>query len=165
MPAGLTADQLNDAWQRVEGIMRTIQQREDALDLRQKELQELADDIGRRWKDLGKRQLEIEAMQRALDGRIAEFQRTVRLVRDDEVQKLKRNATTLAAFERDKAAVLFEAAWQTHAGQDEMLRMLEFMEVDAVNEILGLLPNAMVQDVLEKRMTVSKEAKASNGRD
>ncbi|MFK7739083.1 MAG: hypothetical protein AB8H80_02080 [Planctomycetota bacterium] len=165
MPAGLTPAQLNEAWQRVDGIMRTIKQREEAQALKEKELQELADDIGRRWKDLGKRQLELEQMQRELDNKIASFERTVRLVRDDETVKLKRNADTLAAFEREKAAELLQQQWQSERGQDEILRLLEFMETDAVNEILQLLPNAMVQDVLEKRMTVSKEAKAKGKRD
>ena len=38
------------------------------------------------------------------------------------------------------------------------------MDKDAVNEILQQLPNAMVQDILQKRMQVSREAKPSGGR-
>lgn len=165
MPAGLTPGQLNEAWQRVDGILETIAQRETALDLREKQLQELADDISRRLKELGQERLRIEQMQRALDQKIGRFEQTVRLVRDDEVQKLRRYGASLAAFDREIAAELVEKQWLTTGGQDRLLRVFELMDSEAVNEILSLLPNAMVQDVLEKRMTVSKEAAPSAGRD
>ena len=49
------------------------------------------------------------------------------------------------------------------SGQDEILRVLEFMDKDAVNEILAELPNNVVQEILEKRMQISKEPKPSGG--
>lgn len=165
MPAGVTASQINEAWQSVKGVLATIDKRKVALDLREKGLQELADDISRRQKDLGDLQLAIEQMQKALDAKIARFERTVRLVKDDEVSKLKRNAETLASFESSKAAELVQQQWSSEKGQDEILRLLEFMEKESVNELLSQLPNPMVQDILEKRMQVSREAKASGGRD
>lgn len=165
MPSGLTPEQLNEAWQRVEGVLQAVKQRETALDLRETELQELADDISRRWKELGEERLKIEQMQRQLDAKIQKFQQTVTLVRNDEVALLKRNAETLAAFERSKAAELLEQQWTTERGQEEVLKLLEFMDKDAVTEILAALPNPLVQDILKKRLTVSKEAKPSGGRD
>ena len=161
MPSGLTPEQLNEAWQRVQGVMQEVELRRKGLDLRERELGELADDISRRWKELGEERLQIEQMQRALDQKIQKFERTVKLVRKDEEKLLKRNAETLAAFERSKAAELVQQQWKTERGQDEVLRLLEFMDKDAVNEILAELPNAMVQDVLKQRLRVSKEAKAS----
>jgi hypothetical protein len=158
MPAGLSADQLNDAWQRVQAVTDDIARRGTALDLREQNLRELADDISRRWKELGEERLQVEQMQRQLDQKIKQFEGTVTLVRNDEAALLKRNADTLAAFERQKAAELIEAQWATERGQNEVLKVLEFMQKDAVNEILAELPPAMVQDVLDKRLRVSKEA-------
>ena len=163
MPAGLTPEQLNEAWQRVQGVMQQVEQRKQALDLRDKELQELADDISRRWKQLGQERLQIEQMQRKLDAKIQEFQKTVKLVRNDEVAHLKRNAETMAAFERSKAAELVEQQWATEAGQVEILKLFEFMEKDAVNEVLAELPTPMVQDIMKKRMQVSREAVPRRG--
>ena len=165
MPAGMTPEQINEAWQSVKGVLDTIEKRKVALDLREKELQELADDISRRQKDLGDEQLRIEQMQKALDAKIARFQNTVILVKDEEVQKLKENAETLASFESSKAAELVQQQWSSERGQEEILRLLKFMEKEAVNEILAQLPNPMVQDILEKRLQVSGEAKATGNRD
>lgn len=160
MPSGLTPQQLNEAWQRVQGVMQELERKKQALDLRDQELRELADDISRRWKELGDERLQVEQMQRQLDAKIQQFQQTVRLVRNDEIALLKRNAETLAAFERSKAAELIEQQWASDKGQDEVLKLLEFMDKDAVNEILAALPNATVQDLLKKRLRVSKEAAA-----
>lgn len=164
MPAGLTPEQINETWQRVQGLMQKIEQKKTALALRETELQELAEDISRRWKELSERSLAVEGMQNDLDRKIEKFEETVKLVRNDEIQKLKRNAASLAAFERDKAAELVQQQWSTERGQDEVLRLFEVMDKEAVNEILAILPNAMVQDVLEKRMQVSKEAAPTGGR-
>lgn len=160
MPAGLTPDQLNEAWQRVQGVMTEIERRKVTLDLREQELQELADDISRRQTELGAERTKIDQLHRELDARIQKFQEQVKLVKNDEVASLKRNAQTLAAFEVAKAAEILQDQWRTEQGQDEILKVLEFMDKDRVNEILGLLPNAMVQDVLKKRMSVSKESTA-----
>lgn len=161
MPAALTAQELNEAWQRVQGVTQDLERKQQALDLRDQELRELADDISRRWKELGDERLQVEQMQRQLDAKIQQFQQTVRLVRNDEVALLKRNAETMAAFERSKAAELIEQQWTTDKGQDEVLKLFEFMDKDAVNEILAALPTATVQDILKKRLSVSKEAAAS----
>jgi len=163
MPAGLTPEKLNEAWKRVQGLQAKIDQRKTALDLREADLKELAEDISRRWKELSERSLAVETMQAQLDAKIAKFEKTVKLVKDEEIQKLKRNGASLAAFDRKKAAELVQQQWATERGQDEILRLFEVMEKDAVNEILAILPNAMVQDVLEKRMQVSREA-ATPGR-
>jgi hypothetical protein len=165
MPSGMTAEQINAAWQSVQGVLATIEQRKVALDLREKELHELADDISRRQKDLGALQLDIEQMQKALDAKIARFENTVILVKDEEVQKLKENAEIMASFESTKAAELVQQQWASERGQEEVLRLFKFMEKESVNEILAQLPNPMVQDILEKRMQVSREAKATGGRD
>lgn len=158
MPADLTPDQINEAWQRVQGVLADIEKRKTALDLREQELQELADDISRRQHELGRERTKIEERHRELDARMQKFQDQVKLVRNDEVAALKRNAETLASFEADKAAQLVMDQWKTERGQDEVLRTFEFMDKDAVNTILNALPNPMVQDVLKKRLRVSREA-------
>lgn len=160
MPAGLTAEQLNEAWQRVETLMAEIERRKTVLDLREQELQELADDIGRRQGDLGALRVEVEQMQRQLDARIQKFQEQVKLVRHDEVAALKRNAQTLASFEPEKAAELIQEQWKTDQGQTQVLKLLEFMDKDAVTEVLKVLPTPMTQDLLQKRLRVSKEPAA-----
>ena len=43
-----------------------------------------------------------------------------------------------------------------------MLKLLEFMDKDAMNEILKALPTPMVQDLLKKRLRISKEAVPSS---
>lgn len=158
MPAGLTPEQINDAWQRVQGVLTDIERRKTALDLREQELQELADDISRRQHELGRERTKIEERHRELEARIQKFQEQVKLVRNDEVASLKRNAETLASFEPTKAAELVQDQWKSDRGQDEVLRTFEFMDKDAVNSILDALPNGMVQDVLRKRLRVTKES-------
>lgn len=165
MPAGITPAELNAAWRRVQDAEAEVQQRQVSLDLREQELQELADDISRRQKGLGELQLSVENMHKQLDEKIARFERTVILVKDEEVAKLKENAATLASFESSKSAELVQQQWSTEAGQRAILRLLRFMEKESVNEILSDLPNPMVQDIMEKRMRVSREAAAPTGRD
>lgn len=157
MPAGVTPEQLDSAWRSVQQVMSDLTKRGQALDLREKELREFADDIARRQTELGKERLEIENLQRRLDERIDQFQEQVKLVRTDEVAGLKRNAQTIASFEPSKAAELVTEQWKLEAGQDEVLKTFEFMDREAVNAILEALPNAMIREVMQKRLKISKE--------
>nr|MCU0867746.1 hypothetical protein [Planctomycetota bacterium] len=100
-------------------------------------------------------------MQRQLDAKIQKFQEQVKLVRNDEAAALKRNAQTMASFEPAKAAEIIEDMWKTEKGQDEVLKLFEFMDKDAVNGILAVLPGPMTQDLLKKRLRVSKEPAAT----
>ncbi len=160
LPAGLTPDQINDAWQRVQALTTEIERRKVALDLQEQQLRELNEDVSRRQAALGKERVEIEQMHRDLDAKIEKFKDQVKLVRNDEVAALKRNAQTLASFEPSKAAELLEAQWKTEKGQDEVLKLLEFMDKDAVNAVLDALPKELTNDLLKKRLRVSKEATA-----
>jgi hypothetical protein len=157
MPAGLTPEQINVAWQKVQGLMADIDKRRIALELREQALEERESDISRRQAALGKERVELEQMQRQLDAKIQKFQEQVKMVRNDEAAALKRYATTLASFEPVKAAEIVEDMWKTEKGQDEVLKVFEFMDKDAVNGILALLPGPMTQDLLKKRLRVSKE--------
>lgn len=158
LPSGVTPEQINEAWQRVQGLLTDLERRKVALDLREQELQELHEETGRRQAALGKERVELEQMQRQLDAKINLFREQVKLVRNDEVAALKRNAQSLAAFEPEKAAQMLEAQWKLERGQDEMLKLLEFMDKDSVNEILKVLPPPVASDVMKKRMRVSREA-------
>ncbi|MEI6128798.1 MAG: hypothetical protein WCR59_01910 [Planctomycetota bacterium] len=157
MPAGLTPEKLNEAWARVQEVTADLEKRGKALDLRDRDLKLLADDIQRRWTELGKERSEVEGLQAKVDERIERFKEQVKLVRTDEVAGLKRNAQTLASLEPEKVAELIQAQWISDGGQDEVLKTLEFMSKDKVNEILAVLPNAMIRDLLQKRLKVSKE--------
>ena len=161
MPSGLTPEQINEAWQRVQGLVADIEKRRIALELREQALEERESDISRRQAALGKERVELEQMQRQLDAKIQKFQEQVKLVRNDEVAALKRNAQTLASFEPPKAAEIVQDQWKTEKGQDEVLKLMEFMDKDAVNEILKVLPVPLTQDLLKKRLRVSKESAAS----
>lgn len=157
MPAGITPEKLNEAWARVESVTQDLEKRSKALDLRERDLKLLADDIQRRWTELGKERAEIEALQAKVDDRIERFKEQVKLVRTDEVAGLKRNAQTLASLEPEKVAELIQEQWKNEGGQDEVLKTFEFMSKDKVNEILAVLPNTLIRDVLQKRLKVSKE--------
>ncbi len=161
MPSGLTPEQINEAWKRVEATMAELERRRTALDLREQELQELADDIGRRQRELSRERTEVEDLHRQLDRRIEKFQQQVKLVRNDEVAALKKNAASLSTWEPPKAAQMLEEQWKTDAGQTEILKLLEFMDKDKLDEILAALPTALAWDVMQKRMRVSKEAAPS----
>ena len=163
MPAGLTPEQLNDAYERVKVILADLEKRNTALELRERELQVLAEDGLRRQREIADERLRVETLGRQLDERIAKFQEQVKMVRNDEVAALKRNAQTLASFERSKAAELLAEQWRTDKGQDEVLKTFEFMDKDAVNEIINAMPNPMVQDLMKKRLRVAKEATPSAG--
>jgi hypothetical protein len=160
MPSGITAEKLNEAWQRVQDALLDVERRSKALDLREHDLKLLGDDIQRRWTELGKERAEIEALQARVDEKLDRFKEQVKLVRNDEVAGLKRNAQTLASFEPSKAAELVQEQWKMEGGQDEVLKTLEFMQKDAVNAMLAALPNPMIRDVLQKRLHVSKEPAA-----
>ncbi len=156
MPSGLTPEKLNEAWVKVQTVMADLDKRAQALDLREKELREFGDDIARRQTELGKERLEVESMQRQLDERIEQFQQQVKLVRTDEVAGLTRNAQTLSSFEPSKAVELIKDQWRTEAGQDEVLKTLEFMDKEAVDAILAAMDNALVREVMQKRLKISK---------
>jgi hypothetical protein len=158
MPSGFTPEQLNEAWQRVRDAQGDLDRRRIALELREQELQDLADEVGRRQQDLARERTKIVELHRDLDQRIEKFQDQVKLVRNDEVAALKRNAQMLAAFEPSKTAELIQEQWKTEKGQDEVLKTLEFMDKERVNEIVAVLPNPMIQELLKKRLRVSKEA-------
>lgn len=158
MPAGISPEQLNEAWERVQLELEDLGKRKTALDLREKELQELADDVSRRHLELGRMREDIVSAQRRLDERIRKFQDQVKLVRNDEVEALRRNAKTLESFEAQKAAELIQQQWKTDDGQTEVLKTFEFMQKDKVNEIIQMLDNALIRDVLKKRLLVSKES-------
>lgn len=160
LPAGVTPEQINDAWQRVQAQLADLDRRKVVLDQQEQQLRELGEDISRRQVALGKERVEVEQMQRQLDAKITKFQETVTLVRADEAAALKRNAQTLTAFEPSKAAELLEAQWKTEKGQDEALKLMEFMDKDALNEILAALPGPTTADILKKRLRVAKEPAA-----
>jgi hypothetical protein len=161
MPAGLTPEQINDAWNRVQGLLADIDKRKQALDLREQDLQLLADDIDRRLRVLAEQRLALETKMRQLDDRIAKFQEQVKLVRNDEVAALKNNAKTMETFDASLAADLIAEQWRTEKGQEEVLKMLSFMNKEKESEILQLLPKPVVQDLMNKRLRVSREATPS----
>lgn len=163
MPAGLSPEQINDAWQRVQGVLTDLEQRKAVLDQREKDLQILADDIDLRRRKVAEKLLEIENEGKKLDARIAKFQEQVKLVRIDEVAALKRNAQTYAAFEPSRTAELVGELWRTDKGQEEVLKTFEFMDKEAVNRILEALPNPTVQEVLRKRLRISREQAPAAG--
>ncbi|MBM3962563.1 MAG: hypothetical protein FJ306_11770 [Planctomycetes bacterium] len=160
LPAGVSADQINEAWQRAQAQIAELDRRKAVLDQQEQQMREIGDDVSRRQAALGKERVEVEQMQRQLDARIQKFQQTVTLVRADEAAALKRNAQTLTSFEPAKAAELLEAQWKTERGQEEALKLMEFMDKDALNEILAAMPAATTADVLKKRLRVTKEAAA-----
>lgn len=161
MPSGLTADQLNAAWAKVKEVQADLDKRKASLDLREQSLQMLNEDVSKRQKDLAAERLALETKMRELDERIAKFQEQVKLVRNDEIAGLKKNAQTYASFEPSKSAELLAAQWSSEKGQEEVLKTLEFMDKDKVNEILNAMTNPMVQEVMRKRLRVSREAAPS----
>lgn len=164
MPAGLTTEQINEAWQRVQAELEAIERRKTQLELREQELQELAADVTRRQKELGHERTRIAEEHLRLDARIEKFEQQVKVVRKDEASALKRNAMTLSALGASKAAELIADQWKTDRGQDEVLKLLEFMDEDDLAGILELLPTALVQDLMSKRLRVGKEAAPSGSR-
>ncbi len=157
LPAGVTPEQLNAAWKRVQDGLAEIERRTKAVEIKEQELREFSEDLARRQTEVGKERAEVEGMHRRLDERIEQFQDQIKLVRNDEVAGLKRNAQHLANFEPTKAVEIITDQWKTDAGQVEVLKLLEFMSKDDVDEILGVMPTALVRDVMQKRLKVTKE--------
>lgn len=157
MPAGLSAKQIDEAWQRVQAATRELEHRRQAQELRERELQMLADDIARRQTEVGKERSEVESLQRQLDERMEAFRQQVKMVRSDEAAGLKRYAQTLASFDAAKAAAIVQDLWRTESGQDEIVKTMEFMARDAANAILAELPKELVRELLQRRMRVVRE--------
>ena len=63
-------------------------------------------------------------------------------------------ASTIWTVQRE--AELLVEQWKTDKGQEEILKVLEFMDTDAVNEILAQVPGPLVRDVMQKRLRVTK---------
>jgi len=163
MPAGLTPEQINEAWQRVQSVLTDLEQRKAVLDQREKDLQILADDVDQRRRKLAEKMVEIENEARKLDARIAAFTEQVKLVRSDEVAALRNNAQTYAKLEPSKVAELVGELWRTEKGQDEVLKTFEFMDKNRVNEILEQLPNPTIIEMMRKRLRISREAVPTAG--
>lgn len=159
LPAGLTPEQINEAWQRVEATMAELERRRVALDLREKELQDLAADLTKRHQDLASERTRLEGMHATIDAKLVEFESKIRLVTTKEAEGLERNAKTYDALERDKVAAILQDSWKSEAGQTQFLKLMEYMDPEVVNEVLALLPTALLQDVMQKRLTVQKEPK------
>jgi hypothetical protein len=157
MPAGIDAEKLNEAWQRVQTVEQDQKKRVASLDLREQELQSLEQDVARRQTELGRERAHLETLQKELDNKIEAFRQQVKIVHTDELPALKRNAATLASFEPAKAAELVVEQWKQERGQEQVLRTFEVMDTDAVNAILAVLPNQMIRDVLEKRLKIVRE--------
>ncbi|GAB4142711.1 MAG: hypothetical protein Fur0037_10020 [Planctomycetota bacterium] len=164
MPSGITADQLDQAYKRVQKTIEDLDKRKMALDLREQDLLLLEKDIARRQAELGKERLALEAMQKELDARIAEFKQQVTIIQADEVEALKRNAATFASFGAQKGAELVQEQWKTEQGQKEVVKLLELMDKEAVDNLIAALPNAMIRDILEKRLHVATEKPKKGGR-
>ncbi len=163
LPSGVTPDQLNAAWKRVQDGLVELERQKKALEIQDKELREFSEDVARRQTEVGKQRAEVEAMHRRLDERIEQFQDQIKLIRNDEVAGLKRNAQHLATFEPKKAVEIITDQWKTDAGQVEVLKLLEFMSKDDIDEIYAEMPTALVRDVMQKRLKVTKEpAPAAN---
>jgi hypothetical protein len=158
LPADLTPEAINQAWQRVEAVMQSLEQRRVAMDLEKAGLLELAADVGQRQRDLAAARTQIEGMQAELDRRIAKFEQDIKLVKADEAAALKKNAQTYNALESKTVAEILQNMWKTEAGQTEMLKVMEFMDKDAVNSVLAELPTTLIQDVLQKRTRVVRGA-------
>lgn len=161
MPAGVTPDQLNDAWKRVQEGVGELERRAKALDLREQELREFSDDIARRQTEVGKERAEVEAMQRQLDERIAQFQDQVKMIKTDEVALLQKNAKTYSNMPPAKVAELVRDYWKTESGQVQMLKTFEFLTADAYDQILAQLPNELVRELLERRGRIGRETMPS----
>lgn len=158
LQADMTPDAINKAWQRVEEVMNRLERNEMALEQRKSELLVLADDVGQRQRDLAAERTRIEGLQAELDRRIAKFEQDIKLVKADEAAALKKNAQTYNALESKTVAEILQNMWKTDAGQTEILKVLEFMDKDAVNNVLAELPTALIQDVLQKRTRVVRGA-------
>lgn len=165
MPAGVTPEQLNEAWQRVQQQIAELDKRKSALDQREQQMQTLEQDVARRQTDLGSERTKLQNLQQAIEARIEQFHQQVKMVRLDEVAGLKRNAATLAALEVSKAAELVKEQWRTEAGQDLILKTLEVMDKDAANTILGALSdNVLLREILDRRLRLVREAAAGPGK-
>jgi hypothetical protein len=165
MPAGVTPEQLNEAWQRVQQQISELDKRKSVLDQREQQVQTLEQDVARRQTDLGSERTRLQNLQQAIEARIEQFHQQVKMVRLDEVAALKRNAQTLATIEVSKAAELVKEQWRTEAGQDLILKTLEVMDKDAANTILGALAdNALLREILDRRLRIVREAAAGPGK-
>ena len=83
----------------------------------------------------------------------------------DEVAGLKENAETWAALDASVTAELVTTKWKTEGGEDQVLKILTFMDKEAFNTILAEIARTdkpLVQEILDKRIKVSRQSESSS---
>ncbi|MEC7584285.1 MAG: hypothetical protein VYE77_08205 [Planctomycetota bacterium] len=162
MPAGVTPEQLNDLWRRAQQTTADLDRRAKALDEKEQYLNGIAKDIDRRYGELSKQQEQLSLLEAELDTRIAEFSQQVNVILKSEEQGLRQYAKTMESLEPSKVAQLIQEDWKLESGQKHVIKWLEFMAREAADRVIEKLPNALIQEVLKKRMEVGQQSASSS---
>jgi len=162
LPAGVTPEQLNDLWRRAQQTTADLDRRAKALDEKEQYLNGIAKDIDRRYGELSKQQEKLSLLEAELDTRIAEFSQQVNVILKDEEQGLRQYAKTMKNLEPSKVAELIQEAWKLESGQKQVIKWLEFMPQEEADAVIKQLPNALIHEVLRKRMEVGRQSASSS---
>lgn len=125
------------------------------------ELDERAQGLEARERDLEARQEQIlrllervETERARVEARIAAFDGSAVVLRQDQEAACKAAASTVASLEPEVARALIEDYWRTAEGQAQAVRILAVMEPRRADAILGLLDTAVLRQILERRMSI-----------
>lgn len=152
--AGISVAELNEmlgeakaARERARAELASLEKRKRDLDAREADIKEREEQILAKIR-------QIEQMRAKLEEKISEFQRTVTMIRNDEVQAIKSDAETLAAFEPRFASQLIQQWWRSEEGQVRVVKILALMDTEAVHAILQTMDPAQAREILDKRAKV-----------
>ena len=162
LPAGVTAEELNDLWRRAQKTTADLDRRAKALDEKEQYLNGIAKDIDRRYGELSKQQEALSLLEAELDARIEEFSQQVNVILKEEEKGLREYAKTMESLEPSKVAELIQEEWKLESGQKHVIKWLEFMQSEAANSVIEKLPNTLIHDVLKKRMQLGRQSASSS---
>jgi hypothetical protein len=159
LDSGMTADDL-------ERILRVAREAEQRARLERARVEAAEAELFARQRDLEDREasiamqmLRVDQERSRLEERIAEFERDVLLVEQDELRGLREYARTLASFEPVRAAAIVLQEWELDEGRKRIVKVLAVMDPADADAILAQIDVAQTRQVLLERLKIVLEPK------
>lgn len=157
LDSGMTAADL-------ERILRVAREAEERARLERAGVEAAEAELFARQRDLEDREasiamqmLRVDQERARLEERIAEFERQVLLVEQDELRGLREYARTLASFEPSRAAAIVLQEWELDEGRKRIVKVLAVMDPVDADVVLAEIDVAQIREVLLERLKIVLE--------
>lgn len=157
LDSGLTAEDL-------ERILRAARAAEEAARVERARIDAAEADLLARQRDLEDREsriaaqmLRVDQERDRLERRIADFERKVLLVEQDELRGLREYARSLSSFDPQRAAEIVLQEWDTEDGRKRIVKVLAVMDPADADSILARIDRERIREVLLERLKIVLE--------